>query len=200
MTMPTIHASRSGAHAGPATTGPTTSGPATYGLLRATALASMLATGACQSDPTKGYSTKETFATDVRTVSVPIFANNTYMRDVQFELADALTKEIMATTPWRIASGAQADTVLQGTITSVDLKRIAKSPTTGLAEQDTYTIVIDFEWRDQRTGRTLVKRTGFSTSGLFIPTITSNDPIEFGRWNAVEAAARDIVDTMRSEW
>lgn len=154
----------------------------------------------CQSDPTKGYSTQETFNRGIQTVAVPIFGNTTFVRDVQFDLADALTKEILARTPWRIASSTQADTILVGTITSVEIRRLAKSPTTGLAEQDTYTIVLDFEWRDQRSGQTLAKRTGFSTSGLFVPTITSNTPIDFGRWNAVQSTVRDIVDLMRSEW
>lgn len=168
-------------------------------------LAALLATVAlagsgCNSDPTTGYSTDDTFRSDVRTISLPIFVNATYVEDVQFELADALVKEVEATTPWKLASGATADTVLSGRIVNVEIKRIAKSPTTGLAEQDTVTIVVDFEWRDQRTGTTLVRRERFAASGLFVPTRTSAEPIEFGRWAAVEALARDIVGELRSDW
>jgi hypothetical protein len=169
-------------------------------LLAVVAVLTLTSLPACKSDPTLGYSTEETFNRQVSTVAVPIFTNTTFVRDVQFELADTLTKEILNRTPWRIASSTEADTILVGTITAVELRRIAKSPTTGLAEQDTYSIVLDFEWRDQRTGQTLLKRTGFSTSGLFVPTITSNDPIDFGRWNAVQSTARDIVDLMRNDW
>jgi len=164
------------------------------------ALLGTTALHACKSDPSLGYSTQETYSRQISTVAVPIFTNSTFVRDVQFELADTLTKEILNRTPWRIASATEADTILVGTITAVELRRIAKSPTTGLAEQDTYSIVLDFEWRDQRSGQTLVKRTGFSTSGLFVPTITSNDPIDFGRWNAVQSTAQEIVDLMRNDW
>lgn len=164
------------------------------------AIAMAMGGGGCSSDPTAGYSTRDTFRQDVRTVALPLFVNATFVEDVQFELADALVKEVESSTPWKVASGATADTVLSGRIVNVEIKRLAKSPTTGLAEQDTITVVVDFEWRDQRTGTTLVRRDRFAASGLFVPTITSKEPIEFGRWAAVEALARDIVGELRDDW
>lgn len=155
---------------------------------------------ACASDPTQGYAWESTYASNVRTVAVPIFVNKTFWRDVQFELADTLIKQIEATTPWKVVDGANSDTLLTGTITNVNVTRLAKSPTTGLAEQDVYSITVDFEWRDQRTGRAIVQRKAFTADGLFVPTITSNSPIDIGRFAAVEQMAADIVATLRTEW
>ena len=164
------------------------------------ALAALSLVAGCASDPTQGYAWEGTYASNVHTVAVPIFDNKTYWRDVQFELADALIKQIEATTPWKVVDSANSDTLLKGTITNVNLTRLAKSPTTGLAEQDVYSITVDFEWRDQRSGRTLVARRAFTANGLFVPTITSNGPIEIGRFAAVETLAGDIVNTLRTDW
>lgn len=155
---------------------------------------------ACASDPTTGYSMRSTFREDVQTIALPIFVNNTFDRDVQFELADALIKEVQGRTPWAIANSAQADTILIGTISNVQITRIAKSRTTGLAEQDTLSLTVDFEWRDQRTGTTILRRQGFSASGLFVPTITGKEVIELGRWAAIQQLAADIVGTLRTDW
>ncbi len=155
----------------------------------------------CASDPTAGYSMQETFREDIRTIAVPIFTNTTFYRDVQYELADALIKQIESQTPWKVVgSQGKADTLLRGTITDVSIRRLSKSPTTGLAEEDTLTITVNFEWRDQRTGETLVERRAFAGSGLFVPTITSNEPIELGRAAAVQVLANDIVGSMRTTW
>ncbi|MFO0874710.1 MAG: LPS assembly lipoprotein LptE [Phycisphaerales bacterium] len=169
-------------------------------LVAALALGAAMAISACSSDPTQGYSFDSTFASTVRTVSVPIFANQTYWRDVQFDLADALVKEIESRTPWKVVDGAESDTLLHGTITTVTLTRLSKSPTTGLAEEDVISLTVDFEWRDQRTGRTLVQRKAFTANGLFVPTQTSNGPVEIGRFAAVQQLAADIVNTLRTQW
>lgn len=172
----------------------------TWGLTVLLILATSAATS-CATDPTKGYSMAETYREDVRTIAVPIFSNATFVRDVQFDLADALVKELETQTPWKvIGSTGTADTLLRGTITSVTINRLSKSRTTGLAEEDTYSISVDFEWRDQRTGKTLVERKSFSGSGLFVPTLQSNEPIETGRAGAVQVLARDIVGSLRTDW
>ncbi|HMN95745.1 MAG TPA: LPS assembly lipoprotein LptE [Phycisphaerales bacterium] len=163
-------------------------------------LACALIPAGCASDPTQGYSLRSTFGDDIESIALPIFVNNTFVRNVQFELADALVKEVQGRTPWRVDSSARANTILLGTITDVQIRRIAKSRSTGLAEQDTLTITVDFEWRDQRTGTPIVKRQGFSASGLFVPTITGKEYIELGEWAAIQQLATDIVGAMRTNW
>jgi len=164
------------------------------------ALAASLALHGCASDPTKGYSLQSTYRTDVRTVMVPIFENKTFERDLQFELADALIKEIEATTPWKVASGRTADTALEGSITEVSLRQLSRSRTTGLTQEGVVSLTVTFEWRDLRTGQPIVRRESFTASGLFHPSQGVGEPIEIGRYAAIQALARDIVSELRSPW
>jgi len=160
----------------------------------------LVAVGGCASDPTKGYALQSTYRTDIRSVTVPIFENRTFERDLQFELADALVKEIEATTPWKVTRGAVADTSLTGAITRVELRQLSKSRRTGLTEEGVVSLTVDFEWRDLRTGQAIVRRQSFTASGLFLPSQGAGEPIEIGRYAAIQALARDIVTELRSPW
>ena len=161
----------------------------------------LLAPGAgCASDPTTGYAAADLYPTDISTVAVPIVSNDTYTRDVEFELTAALIKEIEKRTPYKVTPETRADSILLGHIRAVDLNQLSKSRLTGLSEEAVLSVTIDFEWRDLRTGTELVARRGFSGHGLFVPSTPSSEPIELGRFAAVQQLARDIVDEMQADW
>lgn len=164
-------------------------------------LAMILATLAgCATDPTAGYSTQSAFRDDVTSVSVRMFENATFQRDLEFELTDAVIKELQSRTPYRIDSSARADTVLLGRITEARLRQLSKSRVSGLSEEVVISVTIDFEWKDLRTDTTLVERRAFSGQGLFVPSNPERESLELGRYAAVQQLARDIVFEMRSVW
>ncbi len=154
----------------------------------------------CASDPAVGYSSKSVYPTNVRTVAVPIFASKSYTRDVEFELTDALIKEIESRTPYKVTSEDHADTVILGRIVAIELTRLSKSPFTGLAEEVVVGVTIDFTWKDLRNNRVLVERRAFASHGLFVPSRPSGEPIEIGQFGAVQQLAQDIVGELRSDW
>jgi hypothetical protein len=154
----------------------------------------------CASDPTSGYTALSAFPSEVTSVSVPIFENSTYDRQVEFDLADALVKEIEATTPYKVMSSRRASTSLTGRITRVEREQISKSPRTGLGEETVLSVTVDFVWRDLRTGKVLVERKNFVTHALFTPSRPNSEPEELGRFSVVQQLARDIVDQMRGDW
>jgi hypothetical protein len=171
----------------------------------------LLATIACASDPSQGWSTRSTFREDIKTVAVPVLVNDTYYRDVGFQLTDALIKEIQRNTPYRVASQKQADSILLGRVTEVELDRLSKSKLTGLSEEVILSVTIDFEWKDRRTGETLVSRRSFMGSALFVPSrsnkespaitdATAREPIELGEFAAVQLLARDVVAELEATW
>ena len=168
-------------------------------LLCLAALLAALVAG-CASDPTTGYVADSPFPADVRTIAVPILENGTLVRDIEFELTDALIKEIQARTPYAIADTGQADTVLVGQVRHVELDQLSKSRQTGLGEEVILAVTIDFQWRDQRTGRSLVERASFTGHSLFVPSTPTGERIELGRMAVVQQLARDIVDEMRTAW
>ena len=84
--------------------------------------------------------------------------------------------------------------------TQVDLEQLSKSRFTGLSEEVIVSVTIDFEWLDQRNGTTLVARRAFTGTGLFVPSQPTAEPIELGRFAAVQQLARDIVSELQAEW
>lgn len=160
----------------------------------------LMGLGGCASDPTQGYAAESPYPDDISTVSTPIFTNNTYDRGVEFELADALVKEIEATTPYKVTNSRRASTSLTGTITRVDRESLSRSPRTGLNEEVSYSVTVDFLWRDLRTGKTLVERRDFTTHALYTPSRPNSEPEELARFSSVQQLARDIVDQMRADW
>ncbi len=154
----------------------------------------------CSNDPTMGYSSSSLYAPKFKSVSVPIFQNNSTARELEFMMTDAVIKEIEARTPYQILKEQQADTLLTGTINSVKLKTISQSRITGLDNEVMITVIIDFEWLDLLNGGRIVGRKNFSSSALFIPSQPSSEPIEMGQFAIAQQLSSDIVDQMQSSW
>jgi len=154
----------------------------------------------CASDPSRGYSKQSLYPQNIATVHIPIFENATFDRDVEFELTDAVIKEIESRTPYKVASSSHADTILTGRIRTVTRDSLSRSRLTGLSEEVIVSVTIDFQWRDLRSGNLLVARESFSGHGLFVPSRPSSEPIALGKFAAVQQLARDVVDEMQSDW
>jgi len=59
---------------------------------------------------------------------------------------------------------------------------------------------VDFEWVDLRSGERIVARQGVESTALFVPSYPAREPMELGRFAAVESLARDLVGAMQSNW
>ena len=154
----------------------------------------------CAIDPTEGYSTETIYPTTVGSVAIPIFENPTFHRGLEFDLTDAIIKEVQLHTPYKITTQAKSDSILSGKIRHVELRQLSKSPLTGLTEEAIVRMTIDFEWRDLRTNKILIERRSFSGHGLFVPSAPTGEPIEIGQLNAIQQLARDVVSEMQAEW
>ena len=147
-----------------------------------------------------GYTTSELYPAQYNSVSVPNFDNRAGERDVEFELHEALVKEIEHRTPYKVVSGSGlADTQLTGTVTSVERQLVSRDPTAGFPQEIEITVTVDFEWRDLRTGKTIRGYRGFSAACQFVPRRVIGEFDEDGRRQAVQRLAQDIVSQMRDD-
>ena len=163
-------------------------------------LAATILLAACASDPRAGYTFEQTLPQGVRSVKVPIFRNQTYATGVEAELTEALLKRIQSDTGLVVLQAGSADSELRGVITDVRTRRVSLAGGTGLVQELAYTITIDFDWRDSRTGQSLVSRRSFSSSDTFVAARPSTEPIDIGRHGAVQRSAQDIVGLLRGAW
>lgn len=147
-----------------------------------------------------GYSSKELFPTEYRTVAVPIFENRTFYRGVEYELAESMVKQVESRTPYKVVAPPVAQTIMEGTITSIEQTMLSRRRPGGVPQEIELTVTVDFVWKDLSSGAVIADRRGFVAVGRHIPTSGIGEPYEVAQHEAVERLAHDIVSTMRSDW
>lgn len=103
-----------------------------------------------------GYMLGNGFSPDIKTVSVPTFENDTYRRGLEFQLTEAVQKEIQNRTPYRLARGNDADTRLTGRIVQVR-KDVLGENNNDDPRQLQFSIMVRVTWENLRTGEILAK-------------------------------------------
>jgi hypothetical protein len=161
-----------------------------FRLLAVAALALMM--GSC------GYTSKGLYNSSVRTVSVPVFANKTFRREWEFKLTEAIDKNIENRTPYKLASTKDADTELTGTIVEMEQNVLTRRVGTILPRETEVVVVVDFTWKDLRSGRVIVERKNFNRSSTEIMQI--GERVADAEQLAIERLAAAIVEQMQSEW
>lgn len=102
-----------------------------------------------------GYTTKPNYDDRIHTVYVPIFKNITYQRGLEFDLTQAVVREIEAKTPYKVISDRdRADTELLGTIVTVTKNLLNMNQLNEVREGE-YVVTVQVAWRDLRTGELL---------------------------------------------
>ena len=147
-----------------------------------------------------GYTGKELFPDKYQTVATPIFENRTFYRGVEFELAEALTKQVQSRTPYKVVSPGVAQTILEGTITSIQQRQLSRRRPGGVPQEIELSVTVDFIWKDLVSGDVIRGRRGFVAVGRHVPTSGVGEPFEVAQHQAVQRLARDIVSTMQSDW
>lgn len=158
------------------------------------------AISACSSDPTKGYSFESAHDSSIKTVAVPIFTNDTFHHGVELTLTEDIIKQIQRQTPWRITSAANADAVLTGSIKGVNLRALSTRTGSGFVQEMAVQVTVDFEFVDNRSGKTLTSRTGYSALGSFVPAQPTGERIDVGYAGAAQTLARDLVGDLQNVW
>jgi len=144
-----------------------------------------------------GYSHQALYPQDVSTVNVKILGNATFYQGIEFDLTEALIKEIELRTPYKAVSGGGGDTVLEGEVTEVTQTSGGRSGKGGLIEELEVRVTVDFTWRDARSGEVLRERRGVSDVGHYKPAGPVGEPFEVAQHEAVGRMASRIVATMR---
>ncbi len=147
-----------------------------------------------------GYTQQALYPDDVHTVAVPIFQNRSFYQGLEFDVTEALTKELELRTPYKVVSQDRADTVIEGTILRVSQSRLSRDPDTGLIQEYELTVVVNVEWKNLRTGKTLCRRDGLSAVGRAAPAASGGEPLEHAQHGAAEKLANAILAAMRGQW
>ena len=164
------------------------------------ALASSGALCGCAVSASEGYVFETGFRTDIRSVSTPLFENRTFERGIEARLGEALAKELNRVSPYAVTSSADADSTLTGVIKVVHRRQLSVNRQSGLGQEMAMEIVIDFQWRNNRTGKTILARRNFRGSGTYIPSPGAAERTRIGEEGAIQSVVQGVVAELRADW
>jgi hypothetical protein len=135
---------------------------------------------------------------NLKTVAIQPFDNQTATPELQRELFEQLQRTLRDRLNLREAPEARADIVVRGTLVKYDVDipaGISADQRQATSNRRRLQIVIDIEIVDQKTGRTLLKKSGLAREGQY-----AEGGEVTGRRNAIESIMADIVDGVQSQW
>jgi len=153
----------------------------------------------CAISASEGYVFDSGFREDIRSVSIPVFENRTFEHGVEARLAEALAKELNRVSPYAVTSG-DADTTITGVIKAVHRRQLSVNRDSGLGQEMAIEIVVDFQWRDNRTGKAILSRRNFRGAGTYIPTPGAAERTRIGEQGAITSVSQGIVSELRAQW
>lgn len=152
-----------------------------------------------------GYSVGPNFNRDIKTVSVPIFENDTNRPNLQFQLTEAVQKEITKRSTYKLAKGFEADTRLTGKITSFTKSVMGETRYDDPRQLQT-SMKVSVTWEDLRSGEVLAtQEIPLSPEAIPLTAQTEFSP-EVGQSLATalddnfKQMARKIVNLMEVPW
>jgi hypothetical protein len=152
-----------------------------------------------------GYIVGQGFGPEVRTVAVPMFLNETYRRDLEWQLTEAVQKQIQNRTLFKLVRGDEADTRLVGRIVQVR-KDVLGETMWDDPRQLQFSLEVRVTWEDTRTGRLLAEQSlplapdmlPVAGRDEFAPELGQS--LATAKYNALNRVAEKIVDMMEAPW
>lgn len=144
-----------------------------------------------------GYSTRYVAPQGVRTVAVSVLENRTLYSGVEFELTDAIIKEIASKTPLRIAAAGEADAQLRGSLQDYGL-RVLRRDTEGAVAEYQLRALVNMELISTDTGETLRKVDGAGWELSYLPIRGETE--EAARLELLRRLARKVVARTFETW
>jgi hypothetical protein len=129
-------------------------------------------------------------------VFVGYFYNETFYRDVEFELTEEVVSEILSRPGLRLSSKEDAEVLLSGRVLDVD-QRVLSEDKTQVPTSSTTQVTVEVVVTDARTGAVLRQRK-LTQRGEFVEA--RGETIDSGRAVAFRFLARDIVRVLEEDF
>jgi hypothetical protein len=168
-------------------------------LFRGAVCCTLLVLGGC------GYTVGAPFSPEIRSVHVPVFKSGSNRRFLEYQLTEAVQKQIQQRSHFRLVKEPEADTILTGRI--VDLRKSALGQTQNSdARELQVNLQVEVTWEDRRTGEILNQQRvplppemlQLAAQAEFAPEVGQS--LATGDQTAIDRLARNIVDMMEQPW
>lgn len=146
-----------------------------------------------------GYSDEPLFPTEVTSVYVEMFENQSFWRDVEYGLTDAISKRIESVTPYKVVSSRnRADSLLSGQIVSVGHSVLTTERETGRALEKSVDINVVVNWKDLRSGEFLIEGESLNATSSYSEWL--NQGFDYASSLTSNKLSQQIVELMEKPW
>jgi hypothetical protein len=152
-----------------------------------------------------GYQVGAPFSPEIRSVHVPIFKSSSNRRFLEYQLTEAVQKEIQKRSHMRLVKEEDAETLLTGRI--IDQRKTALGQTENSdARELQFNLQVEVSWEDLRTGKIIQAQpiplppelVQLAAQAEFAPEVGQS--LATGDQTVIDRLARDIVNLMETRW
>ena len=152
-----------------------------------------------------GYTVGAPFSPEIRSVHVGLFNSGSNRRFLEYQLTEAVQKQIQQRSHFRLVKESDADTRLTGRI--IDLRKTALGQTRNSdARELQVNLQVEVTWEDIRSGQILAQQRvalppellQLAAQAEFAPEVGQS--LATADQSAVNRLARNIVDMMEVPW
>ena len=145
-----------------------------------------------------GYSTASLHDTRYRTISVPIFGNDTFYRGFEYELTRAVIEMVEGRTNMKVVNDRNtADTILLGTLVDYGTHVLTEDPS-DIETEIQVAVLMSLKWYERASGRDIMVLPAFrETAEAALPAGQTPDD---ARREAFTDIAERIVEQLEGGW
>lgn len=152
-----------------------------------------------------GYIVGGAYTPEIRSVHVPVFESRSFRRGYEYQLTEAVQKEIQNRSHFRLAKEPMADSRLTGRLVSIRKRALTESNSDNPRELE-LEMAIEVTWEDLRTGRILAQQqialepevVDLLARGRYAPEVGQS--LATGTKEVTDRLARQVVDMMEMPW
>jgi len=146
-----------------------------------------------------GYSSESLYPTNIETIYVEMFENDTFRRGLEYELTDALAKRIEAETPYKIVSDRNvADSVISGKIAGWNDNILSYERQVGRPLEEMAQVTAVVNWKNLRTGELMIADKQVSDAMNYTEWLDQS--FTYASTVAANRLAERLVEQMQTKW
>jgi len=148
------------------------------------------------------YSFKGTLPPDIKSIAIPIFEDRTAEFNIQQTVTDKIRLGFIKENLLKLVDEQSANSVLYGTILSIDDKPLVFTENSSSGESVTeyrVTIKIEIEWYDKVNDRSIFKKQ-FIGYSEYDPTGATTSTREGALSKALSQITEDIMNAILADW
>jgi hypothetical protein len=152
-----------------------------------------------------GYNLGSPYSAEIRSVHVPTFSSSSNRRFFEYQLTEAVQKQIQQRSHFRLVKEEDADTRLTGRIVDATKRAVGQTGNSDPRELQV-NLQVEVTWEDLRTGQILrQQRVPITPEALQLAAQSELAPevgqsMATGTREVVDRLARNIVDMMEAPW